>query len=271
MTLREAMQKAIAEFTEYGYDRPERLSEWMQRLRALVRQDQPNLDLVQDRMKAALNTYFQRRISYRTTRRNHPGVPQFTIDRIKPELRSELTRRIMSSADLIKLNREEVVEKTLRRFAGWASSVPAGGSRIIAKGETKQDILKSLRQLDYVERRVVIDQGHKLMSSVDAVIAQQTGAIAAVWRSHWKRPGYDYREDHKDRDQKVYLIRGSWAQEKGYVKPDGAGYTDQITQPCEEVNCTCYYVYLTALRQLPESMITEKGREALEATRLKAA
>jgi hypothetical protein len=177
----------------------------------------------------------------------------------------------LDSAVLIKLNRDEATEKTLRRFAGWASSVPAGGSSVVAKGETKQDILKSLRQLDYVERRVVIDQGHKLMSSVDAVIAQQTGAIAAVWRSHWKRPGYDYRPDHKERDQKFYLIRGSWAQEKGYVKPDEAGYTDQITAPAEEPFCECYFVYLTSLRQLPESMLTAKGREALEATRIKTA
>jgi hypothetical protein len=272
MTLREALTEAIREFSEYGYDRPERLTEWMQRLRALVRQDAPSMEATQKRLKAALETYFKRPLTYRMVRRRHPGVPIQTIHTIMPSLRPELTRRIQASADLIKLNREAAVEKTLQRFAGWASSVPAGGSRVVEKGETKTAILKGLRQLNYEERRVAIDQGHKLMASVDAVIAQQTGAIAAVWRSHWKQPGYDYREDHKERDQGLYLVRGSWAMDKGYLSvAKAAGYTDELTQPAEEPFCRCYWVWLRNLRDLPDDVLTAKGRAVLEQTRIKAA
>jgi hypothetical protein len=271
-SLRQALAEAIRDFAEHGYRYPGQLSEWMQRLRVLARKDAPSAPALQERMEASLSAYYRRGVSYRLMRRNHPGVPRQTIQSIIPSLRPELTRRIMVSADLIKLNRDQAIEKTLQRFAGWASSIPEGGSRAVEKGETKDAILKSLRQLSYEERRITIDQGHKLISSVNAVIAQQTGAIAAVWRSHWRQAGYDFRKDHKERDHKIYLIRGNWAQEKGYLNVSAfAGYTDEITQPAEEVFCRCYYVHLRNLRDLPSECLTAKGREALEAVKLKAA
>lgn len=269
MTFRDLLTEAVSEFTEYGFDRPERLSEWMRRLRAVARNDLASPELLQKRMTAALESYFNRSTKHALARRKHPGVSRFTIKRIEPALRPELSRRIQASADLIKLNREEAIEKTLRRFSGWASSVPAGGSRVVAKGDVKKHITKSLSQFPFEERRVLIDQGHKLMSSIDAVIAQQTGAIAAMWRSHWRQPGYDYREDHKERDQKIYAIRNSWAMDLGLLNK-GAGYADEMTQPAEEPFCRCYYVYFTNLRDLPESMLTAKGRAELERTRIRA-
>lgn len=269
-SLREALEEAIRYYTEYGYSDGANLSEWMRRLYAVARQDSPSSDELQTRMRRAMNTYFNRSISYTVTRRKHPGVPRFTIQQIEPRLRPELTRRIQASADLIKLHRDQAIDKTLQRFSGWATSVPTGGSRVVDKGEVKRDIAKSLRQLSYEERRVAIDQGAKLISSVNAVIADQCGAIAGKWRSHWRRPGYNYRPDHKERDMKFYAIRSSWAMEKGYLNK-GAGYLDEMTAAAEEPFCECYVVYYYNLRDLPSEMLTAKGRQALEATRVKAA
>lgn len=269
MTLRQLLTEAVGEFVEFGYDRPARLSEWMRRLRAVARKDMPSPEALEKRTSMAMETYFRRSISYAAARKKHPGVSRFTLNQIKPSLRPELTRRIQASADLIKLNREQAIEKTLQRFAGWASSVPAGGSRAVDRAEVKQDIRKSIGQFSFEERRVLIDQGHKLMSSVDAVIAQQTDAIAAMWRSHWRDPHYHYRPDHKERDEKIYVVRGSWAMEKGLISK-GAGYIDEMSQPAEEPFCRCYFVYLHNLRDLPEDMLTAKGREELARTRIKA-
>ena len=61
----------------------------------------------------------------------------------------------------------------------------------------------------------------------------------------------------------MYLIRGSWAQEKGLVKPGPVGYTDQITAPGEEVFCRCSLVYIYSIRALPDDMLTAAGRAAL--------
>lgn len=125
-------------------------------------------------------------------------------------------------------------------------------------------IQKSAQQVDYEARRVMIDQSHKLIANIDNIIATSNNAIAAEWHSHWRQAGYDYREDHKERDKLVYLIRGNWAQKNGYVKAGSAGYLDAITQPGEEVFCRCYVTYLYNLRSIPEDMLTQKGRKFLE-------
>jgi hypothetical protein len=154
-------------------------------------------------------------------------------------------------------------------LSGWATSIPVGGSEVVDKRDVKSHIAEPVQKVRYQDRLRMNDQGHKLVSAVNAVIAQQTGAIAAKWRSHFRAPGYDSRPDHAERDGKIYLIRGSWAHEQGLVKAGPAGYTDEITEPAQEVNCRCFYTFLGALRDLPPEMLTERGRKLLEETRLK--
>lgn len=267
-TFYEVLTAAVRDISEHGYDNPARLADWLRKLRVAANVQLPSSDVMQNQMERALERAFQRSISKAAVLRHHPGVSKFTVDQIAPELRSELRRRIFASADLIKLNREQAIEKTLQRFSGWATSIPDGGSKVVDRAEVKGHIAKALRSGTYEERRLAIDQGHKLLSSVSAVIGIQTGAIAAMWRSNWRQPGYDYRPDHKERDKRIYAVRGSWAMDQGLLKK-GNGYIDEITQPAEEPFCRCYYVYLNNLRDVPDSMLTEKGRRVLEDTRLR--
>lgn len=268
MTVNDVLREAVADFTEFGYDSPQRLEYWEAKVRAAVIEDSPSQAELDQRMQSAMESVFRQSLSVAATKRRHPDVTRFTIDRIKHTLRPELNRRIMASANLIKINREQMIEKTLQRFSGWATSIPAGGSRVVDKVEVKTKLAKAVRQVKYEERRVAIDQGHKLMASIDAVIATETGAVAMKWRSKWRQPGYDYRPDHKERDGQIYVIRGNWAMEKGLMNK-GVGYLDEITQPAEEVFCQCYGVYLLNLRDLPDDMLTAKGRKLLEETRVR--
>jgi hypothetical protein len=202
--------------------------------------------------------------------KSHLGVERYTLDRITSTLRSELDRKILASVNLIKLNREEMRAKTLKRLSGWITSIPSGGISDFDKRKLKTEISKPLRSLPFIERRVLIDQGHKLTNSISTVLANEGGAIAAKWLSHYRQPGYNYREDHKERDGKVYLIRSSWAQRAGLVKPGPDGYSDEITQPAEEVFCRCKWVFVYHLRQLPENMLTVKGRSELKRVKVVA-
>ena len=122
--------------------------------------------------------------------------------------------------------------------------------------------------MPFEQRRVIIDQTHKLIDNINNIVAVDNGAIAGEWHSHWKQPNYHYREEHKERADKVYLIRNNWASEKGLIKPIN-GYTDEITRPGEEVYCRCNYVYLYNLRQLPEDMLTQKGKAELQSSKIK--
>jgi hypothetical protein len=268
-TFHEVLTEAVRDITENGYDDPARLDEWLRKLRFAAMADLPSPEEIQTRMQLAMQTVFNRTFSKSSVLKYHPGVPTFTIERLKPFARAELDKRIRASTQLIKLNREEAIEKTLRRFSGWATSIPDQGSKVVDKVDVKENIGKPIQEVKYAARRCQIDQGHKLIDAINDVVAQQSGAIAAKWRSHFRDKSYDARPDHAERDGKIFLVRGSWAHEQGLVKPGPDGYTDDIERPAELVFCRCWYTYLNALRDLPESMLTQKGKDLLEETRLK--
>ena len=262
---------AIKDITENGFDRPGRLEYWSGQLREAALRSMLPLWRMEQMLRLGLGAVYQRLIERGGVASYHPGIERFTIQRLAPRLRGELDRRILASADLIKLNREQSIAKTLQRFQGWATSVPAGGSETVDRRGTGAVIRKALASLPFEERRVLIDQGHKLTASINNVIATDGGAIALIWKSHWRQAGYNYREDHKERDGQVYAIRGNWAMAKGLMKAGAAGYYEDITAVGEEIFCRCYAQYLYGIRQLPKDMITKKGAEALAAVRKDAA
>jgi hypothetical protein len=267
----ETVTAAIKDFEENGFDSVERLAFWTDKIRRAAIESLTPEHVLEDTLKQTLSGIYKRMIDDGQIIKTHVGISRFTVDRLKPKLRTELDRRMMVSRNLIKLNREAMIEKTTQRFAGWASSVPAGGSRAVEVKDVKGNIRKALTSLPFEERRCIIDQSAKFISALNDVIATDGGAIAGRWHSQWRRRGYSYRVDHKERDQKVYAIRGNWALEKGLMKAGPDGYTDQITKPAEEVYCGCSYQFVYNLRDLPESMVTARGRESLTEARAKIA
>jgi hypothetical protein len=269
MTFAETIRAAVDDFAINGYDSEQRLETWIAQIRAAAQADLVPEAQVEAELRDSLTQIYERLIERGEIMRRNPGVDRFTITRVRPELRAELQRRILASANLIKLNREEAIEATLRRFSGWAASVPPGGiGDRRGRRQATEQTRKELTKLGFQTRRVAIDQGHKFMSNLSQIIANDGGAIAGIWHQHYTR--YP-RHSHKQRDGKVYLIRNSWAHEAGLVKPGSAGYTDEITQPGEEVYCHCTFEYLYGFRRLPPDMLTDAGREKLAAIRAAAA
>jgi hypothetical protein len=265
----DVLTESVAWFAEHGYTSAEELAAWQRRLReAAAASFIPESDML-DQLRAALAATYRRLVDQGQILQHHPGIQAFTYERIKPHLRAELDRRIFASADLIKLNRQQTIEDTIRRFSGWVSSVPASGSRVVDRREEKARIRKPLASAPYVERRVLIDQNAKLQSAIHDILAKDGGAIAGRWRAV-HRPGYDNRPEHLARDGKVFAIRDCWALEKGLMNKGPNGYTDEIEQPAEFVYCSCRYVYYYGLAQLPADMLTARGREALDVAKTKA-
>lgn len=261
---------AISDLLEHGFDSQQRLDTWLSRIHQAARQALVPESVLQRSLNDALAQIYQRTLKNGRALKVHPGVSQFTLERVKPKLRAELDRRILSSANLIKLNREASIARTLQRFAGWATSIPAGGTDVAKRKEVKESVRKGIAALPFEERRVIIDQGMKLAAAINDIIAVDGGAIAGEWRHVAEGPpAYQSRPDHVARNGKIYLIRDSWAQKDGLVKPGKPGYTDQITQPSEEVFCRCSYRYIYALRDLPEDMLTAKGKLALKTAQAK--
>ena len=264
MTFFEVITEAINDMMEHGFDSEKRVQQWMETIRiAAINNMIPDSVIEQEMIKSMTNAFNRLTVKGGLINKN---VSKYDIERLKPKLRSELDRRIMTSANLIKMNREEAISNTLRRFQGWATSIPIGGTKAQDKNKTKKDIKKSLTSIRFDQRRVVIDQTHKLVSNINDIVAIDNGAIAAKWHSHWRQPDYHYRKDHKERDEKTYIIRDSWAHKKGLVKAVN-GYTDQITQPGEEVFCRCNYQYIYNLRNIKD-LLTPKGELALQSSKI---
>lgn len=263
--------EAVEEFSRTGYVSAERVTWWTERLRQAAADSLTPMDEVQRQVRSALEGLYARLVDRGGVLRLNPDLTRYTIDKVRPELRNELSRRIFASADLIRLNRPQAVEKTLQRLSGWATSVPPGGAAEVNRRELKAAIRRPLASSSFEVRRVVIDQGHKLTSAINDVVAEGGGALAGVWFSHYQQANYNYRVDHKARHGLFYLVRGSWAHQQGLVKPGPAGYTDQVTKPAEEPFCRCAYNYKFNLRDLPEDMLTAKGRAVLSAARAKIA
>lgn len=266
-TFTRTVRDAVKFFLRNGYSSREELERWQ----ALIRQaaEGETADDYLAMVTRSLTKSYDLQVTRAGALKRHKGLTHFTINYLEPKLRAELDRRILSSVDLIQLNRRKAIDTTLSRFSGWASSIPTADSIALTglQGtmlDTAQHIQKSAEQVDFEARRVMIDQNHKLIANIDNVIATSNNAIAAIWHSHWRQSGYDFREDHKERDQLFYLIRGNWAQKNGYVKAGPAGYLDEITQPGEEVFCRCYVTYIYNIRSIPEYMLTQKGSKFME-------
>lgn len=258
------LAEALADLAQRGYINQEQIELWITRLSqaaGLSIGSDADIHYIVQRAMGAARERLVRNIVARV-----PTVGRYGPSRIALHLHAELDRRILAAAELIKLRRKEAVAETLRRFQGWSTSIPIGGDRTVDRRKAKQQIGKPLRSLPFEQRRVLIDQGHKLVSNVADIVAIDAGAIAAIWHSHWRQPGYNYRPDHKERDERVYAIRGNWAIKDGLMNK-GSGYTDEMTKPGQEVLCRCFYQYITALRDLPDSMLTKKGQEELARVR----
>lgn len=267
MRVYQVLTQAIEDILAHGFDAQWRIEQWLSRLaQALERQYGP-AEQSESALRAALLGVFERATRADVLARQHPEISAFTIEQIAPKLRAELDRRILASADLIRLHREESMARTLRRMAGWMTSIPAGGTEVAQRAKVKKEVRRSIAGLPFEERRVVIDQGHKLAAAINEIISTDGGAIAAVWHSHWRESGYQFRPEHKALDGKVFLVRGSWAQAEGLVKLAGRQYTDEVEAPSREPFCRCYWQFLYNLRQLPAEMLTAKGHAALEQAR----
>ena len=260
MTFYEVLTAAIADLAQLGYDSEDRVEAWMGRLRVAAEESATPAWKVQEMLGASLGAVYQRMITRGGILKYHPDVTRFTLSRLDPRLRGELNRRIHMSANLIKLNRENMVATTLQRFSGWASSIPAGGSEAVDKRYVKRTVGKALQSLPMEERRVAIDQSHKLSAAMSEIIATDSGAIAVIWHSHFRQPGYDYREDHKDRDGEAYVIRGSWAHKAGLITRGDNPYYDEIDGCGQAVYCRCFATYISSIQRLPDNMLTAKGR-----------
>ncbi len=229
------LTEAIDDFVDNGFDAQWRLDYWMQRIRLAAEQELIPERELQENLRRTFTSIYERMVERGSVLGQHRGIGRFTLQQVKPKLREELDRRIMASANLIRLNRGEAIESTLRRFSGWATAIrPGGNEQTAERGLAKKQIRKALASLPFRERRVAIDQGHKFTSNLSSILAREGGALAGRWNQHYTNHP---RKIHTDRNGEVYAIKGNWALEKGLMKAGPDGYAEDIESPGEYVFC----------------------------------
>lgn len=255
------LTEAVAWFAEHGMSDQRALEQWMGRLRLAAEESLISAQELSRILERSLLMRYNRLVTRGGWRKYHRGLPQrFSIAQVEPELRQLLSARILASANLIRLHRDENILRIMQRFSGWASSVPAGGSAKIERREVKKHITKSFYQLPFEERRLSIDQGHKLIAAVNQTIAEGAGAIAMRWR-HVHQAGYDGRPEHEARDNEIYALKGNWAIKAGLMKKGHNPYYEDTEKAAEAPYCRCWVVAIYDLNDLPEDMLTRKGEK----------
>lgn len=267
----QVLSAAMDDLTERGYQSAEQIAYWSDQLRRAAERSMKSMGDIERMVREAMTNVWRKQVENEGVLKTNPGVSRYTVEKLKPELRKELDKRIQASLDLIKVNRPQAVEKTVQRFQGWATSIPTGGSDVVKRADEKAKLKKALASQPFEVRRCVVDQSAKLVSAINNVVAVNGGAIGARWRSHAGQLHYNSRPDHAAREGRFFLIRGSWADKAGYVKLAGYKYTDQLEQPAELPFCRCAYEYVYSLRDIPEECMTVKGKQALEEARAKIA
>lgn len=259
-TFYETVTAAVNDMAEHGYDSEARLAFWLSQIGVAARDAFGGIQGLTDDLKSQLEKIYHRARSRSKDPKRHKGIPAYIPAKLTPDMRKEVDRRIASSANLIKLNREKSIATAKARFAGWGTSIPEGGSFDPKIMKTKGHIAKTIKQLPFEERRVIIDQGHKLAANLDDVIATKGGAIAVIWNSHFRELNYDYREIHKLRDGKIYALRDGWAVKEGLINKCEGFYEDSDAFG-ELPFCRCFGSYLYNLQDIPEKFLTAKGKE----------
>jgi hypothetical protein len=257
-----ALQQHAADLIRIGEANPSRMDTVTANLRRLGGEYADMLAAVDERtMRQEMRRSFQS-FTGGGYKREFPTVKAYRIERLSPVLRAELDRRIASAASLIKINRQNMINETIQRFVGWSTGDIAG--QVTPPREvTRPDQQAS----DCTVRRVRIDQKQKLRANIADISANELGAIAFYWRgSHDDRE----RELHKDRNDKLYLIKDSWADKQALVNVRGAEGWNTFTRtkddgmPGMPIFCRCHAEYVFNLDELPAAAVSVKGREFME-------
>ena len=129
-----------------------------------------------------------------------------------------------------------------------------------------------------VQEIVKKHSGFEALQKISIEEGKQSGAIAAKWDAcvhhvkpemqAWANEKCCQISGHKERDGSLFAIKGNWALQKGLMN-EGAGVVDLDDESLfEDEECICCFRYEQALRSLPCSMLTEKGKQTLLESKL---
>lgn len=250
MKFDDVLRAAITDILTNGFNSEIQLMTWLMKIQSALQPFRVNLSSSRSLAAKELDKALKQAFSDSSIAQKHSGINKFTLERLRPNAQRMLEERIKANANLIILRRDIAINDTLSRFSSWAIS---GAKESVL--ESKKSIKKPIAQADYIERRQLIDQGHKLNAAINESIAKDGGAIAMTWYQHWtanpREKGHDAQSNHKQFNGKTYIIKDSWAVRDGLLTAGNLDYLEDIgTMPSQEINCVCTGVYIYSMTSL---------------------
>lgn len=106
-------------------------------------------------------------------------------------------------------------------------------------------------------------------SAISNELSINSDAIGAQWNYNVQDEQMDYPNfEHVNYDKKVYIIRGCWADRKGFFSPD-VTYLDEVSSKFLDLGCSCFLTFLYNIGDIPDSLLSETGRQKYAEVRQK--
>lgn len=130
-TFTRTVREAVKFFLRNGYTSREELERWQSIIRQAAESE--TADDYMAMVTRNLNKSYDLQVGRAGALKRHQGISRFTLNYLEPKLRTELDRRILSSADLIQLNRKKLSTQRYRVLAvGPATFLLPIASRCLA-------------------------------------------------------------------------------------------------------------------------------------------
>jgi hypothetical protein len=151
----------------------------------------------------------------------------------------------------------------------FLKQVPIGGTKNKSTRSKIAELKKVFRHLTKWTQLFYTYKAMSLPAEIEYIFILEGGPLVAFWHYSQLDEQGEYKKsyNHKERDGRVYAVRGNWAIDKGLMKAEPYGYIDEISRPNQEIGCMCHLQWVYGIRSLPDDMVTEKGRSGLEHAR----
>lgn len=174
------------------------------------------------------------------------------FDKLESNIRS-LYKRLVDDVKVDAVSeRVNEIDARIKKFIDWANSDAATKKKSVA------DIRSVLKSINKWHKGFYTNRAFRFIDDVDIIANIENGAISARWSYS---PPYTEECGHEPLNDQHFLIRDCWAIEQGLINTTNAKFFDEA--PKQKGGCRCCFIFKFRIDQMPDSMLTKKGKESL--------
>lgn len=215
-------------------------------------------------------------------KKNSKGLKGYNPYKFKTKYLRQLNNRIDTALGLIVSHHQAYMLEIVNRYKEWFS---IDTQEVRGDKATPESFSKKLSEFchhdkDKFEKHmkfVIKDQSNKLSASMDEITATEGGAFAMIWKTRNDKrvvgnpsglypKGAPIHGNHYIRNNKLFLLKGSWALKEGYIKKTKeVEYLEDVPDgyPGQAIGCRCYRIDIYSLEDIPSEyhfILTKKGK-----------